>query len=137
MTVRHHCGNDRCDNGWITPLPSYIDAYAPTPPADPGPDAGPAVLAAYDRQVIDVAARRASLGTDVYPCKTCQPRQFHRWAQGHYRPGHDPSACAQCIEVRKGSPTLDEIIDAAPRPEPVPNTPDDDLDWTKQRADLR
>src|SRR5690606_8689183 len=116
-----------CENGWITPLPSYIDHHAPPMPADPGPDATADVRAAYEQQLVETYAVRAALTNAVYPCKTCRPEAFHRWAQGHYSAGHDPAGCAQCVQARKGSLTVEEIIDSAPvEPVRVPNSSDDD-----------
>ena len=132
------CSNDRCEGGWVHVLPSYVDAHSPTRPADPGPDCTPEVRAAFDALMVDYDATRAALAESVYPCKVCRPRSFHRWVQGHYAAGHDPSGCAQCVEARRGRLTLEEIIDSAPPVlTAVTNTPDDDLDWTRSRKDLR
>lgn len=127
MTVRHACSDTRCENGWVTPLPNYVDQWAPWP-AVPPVDAGPEVMAAHAELVEQVRVRRASFSTDVYPCKTCRPATFHRWAQGHYKLGHDPARCGQCQDVHRGrSPDLDKIRSFVL---------DDDADWTKTRADI-
>ena len=127
MSQRLSCADSRCENGWVTPLPNYVDQYAPWP-ADPPDGASAELLAAHAELVEKVRVQRASHSNDVYPCKTCRPSQFHRWAQGHYKVGHDPSRCGQCQDVHRGrSPDIDAIKSYVP---------DDDADWTKTRADI-
>jgi hypothetical protein len=39
---------------------------------------------------------QAGLRNSVYPCRQCKPKQFFRWVEGHYGPGHEPEACDSC-----------------------------------------
>lgn len=129
MTTRLSCSNARCENGWVSPPPSYIDHYSPLP-TRPDPDASPGVVAEFEKLLVEVNARRAAHENTVYPCKTCRPAAFYRWAGGHFAVGHDASDCSQCVDVRRQRLDLADLI-------PAPDPGDDGDDWTKNRADLR
>lgn len=72
----------RCDAGWVTVSERYVNRMFPVK-HDPEEEA---------RQVV---LRAQELST-VYPCKTCKPTEFHRWAGKHWEPDHEWWACEDC-----------------------------------------
>jgi hypothetical protein len=80
------CPESRCSRGWVTVDERYVDRVLPVD--DSAPDAAQAIL----------TARRAAIADAVYPCHSCQPAVFDRWAAGHYRSGH---YCDLCSAARK------------------------------------
>lgn len=45
---------------------------------------------------VDEPVVRAALLNTVYPCKTCQPTLFYRWAGRHLDSDHDRQSCVEC-----------------------------------------
>lgn len=90
------CTNPRCEGGWVTVHPGYGDKYVTAP--DEELLAG---LTDAERVQVQqlVEGMRRSLDSSVYPCRACKPRQFFRWAGGHWSKDHDPASCTECIEV--------------------------------------
>jgi hypothetical protein len=130
---RYHCDNDRCDNGWIAPTEAYVQHHAPMP-ADPGPDASHAVITEYEIVAARAEASQAAHRNDVYPCKTCRPEAFFRWAGRHYEAGHDPKSCEMCVDVHRARGPVDMAQLTSGVDTTVHDTEDD---WTRSRADLR
>lgn len=90
----------RCGGtGWVTVGPGYAERLHPMPDP-PGLDATADDLAAYGRQCAWTESLRASASESVYPCKEHNEAQFHRWAQRHYAPDHDPRTCAACGDAK-------------------------------------
>lgn len=66
----------------------------------------------------------------VYPCRTCNPSLFFRWAGGHLAADHDRDACGECIEAGSGSgrgrgaPRKPFVVTPPPPAEPPPGWDD-------------
>lgn len=58
-------------------------------------------LAAKPDGTVDHATLAAFLNS-VYPCRTCHPAAFYRWAEGHFARDHDAAACDDCRDAAKG-----------------------------------
>lgn len=121
-----------CDHGWVHVHPEYAERTART---------------LVPEGVEPPAAMVAALADSWYPCKWCQPTQFFRWAQGHWHPEHDITACAECIAVHGGrrhagmhaAVGRDRETGHAPtRPAqpPLPTEPPPDLYDDEPRRDL-
>lgn len=86
--------------GWRRVLPTYAEHMYPSPAADLlGAQLGEAAFAELVRQT---DMKRAAAVNTVYPCRTCRPNQFYRWANGHYGAEHDADRCPQCVATRRG-----------------------------------
>lgn len=86
----------RCGgSGWVTVGPGYAERLHPMPDP-PALGATEGDFAAYEARCEWVQALRTSAADSVYPCKEHNEARFHRWAQRHYAPDHDPRACAAC-----------------------------------------
>lgn len=75
---------DDCVGGWRYVQEAYAVQIAATK-GEPESDAYKAALS---------AARNT-----VYPCRTCQPDRYYRWADHHLDGNHDRSACVECIQA--------------------------------------
>lgn len=110
-----------CDSsGWRRVTTKYAEHQANT--KHPAPE---------DRERTDAEQRlwRSAYETarnTVYPCKTCQPSVFWRWANGHFDPQHDRAACPECT-TPKGAKRSQRAIDRPPPP-PEPPPAYDDLE---------
>lgn len=93
MTVTEPC--TACDRGWRTVGPGYVEQHAPWP-APPELGATPEQVAYYELAMVRCELRRKTLAETIYPCKTCNPRLFFRWAKGCLKPGHNATDCDLC-----------------------------------------
>jgi hypothetical protein len=77
-----------CDHGWRYASPRYVEGLFPI------------TLSMSDEQRAAAQRRRDTYaGTEfVFPCETCRPEQFERWANGCLAPEHRASRCALCRE---------------------------------------
>lgn len=131
------CRSGRCDgSGWIQVGDAYVDQWAGRPPSIPE---GETVLERSIFEEIHRAYRalRAAFGQSSYPCPSCMPIQFDRWAGDHWGRYHDRGGCDDCrrvdaasgVKVRGGRRRKREA-----EPEPVYSPPDEP---EQIRADLR
>lgn len=107
---------DCSGEGWRTVLPSYAEHMYPMPMATLTDPLDAQALAVLQEAT---AERRAAAANTIYPCRTCRPQQFYRWANGHFTPEHDSDRCPQCSAIRRGKePPMD---DGPPRPAARPD----------------
>lgn len=116
-TMSEEC--DRCDDGWVGVTAAY--------PLQLVPDRDLSVVADEHHGAVVDAIKRARwyASRSVYPCKSCRPELFYRWAGGHLDRRHDPGTCDECIELTGRRPSLR-------RSEPVRSDPS----WPPERKDL-
>lgn len=117
---------ERCDQcagtGWVQVKAAYAVHLFPDPT-----HAQLAGLTEGEAQAVnDATAERRRFALDsVYPCRECAPAMFFRWAGGHFKMGHDPGSCTECIEVtghrRPGArrPSKPRPIELPPEPKPA------------------
>lgn len=114
----------RCEDGWVTVKDGYaLHLY---------PDPDPIRMSALDPEVVEqihdeLRLKRAAAANSVYPCRTCNPSLFFRWAGGHFKLGHDYAHCDECIEFLGGRRKAARAIQHLPEQTPV-TTPRRDID---------
>lgn len=97
--------------GWRRVLPEYAARMFPMPEATLEHPVDQATLEMLQALVQE---RREAAEATSYPCRTCRPSQFYRWAGGHYSPDH-PDWCPQCLALRRGkTPPPDEAMPGLP-----------------------
>lgn len=90
----------RCDGSrWVQVKPAYALHLVP----DPDPQLL-AICTPEQAAVVwaEVDAQRGAARDSWYPCRDCNPRQFFRWAEGHWNKDHDVTNCAECIDALGG-----------------------------------
>lgn len=60
-----------------------------------------------------------------FPCRTCRPVQFVRWAGGHFDSGHDRDRCPECIAAATSGSTTSRRA-RKPRAPEAPPPPGDE-----------
>lgn len=107
----------RCDGGWIEVRPAYAEHMHPDPDPEHVAHLTPDELAVVREQL---ELKRRAAANSVYPCKVCRPQMFWRWAGGHFKPGHDPLSCDECVEALGGRRAARRAGKAYPEASSVP-----------------
>lgn len=90
----------RCDQGMVQVRPAYAEHLYPDPTAEQVAGLTAEQLAGVWARIEE---RRAAARWSFYPCRTCRPTQFYRWVGGHMDSGHNPTTCAECVELMGGA----------------------------------
>ncbi len=131
------CRSGRCSgDGWIQVGEAYVDQWAGPPPSIPEGETE------FERLVFEEIHRtyralRAAYAASSYPCPSCQPIQFDRWAGDHWGRYHDRAGCTDCRRVDAASGIRRSGSKRRREKEPEPTySPPDEPEPEQLRADL-